>query len=111
MKLNSGWLFDLNDIVKHEMGEYSIQDVIPYAYGKFDAPFQTKNGTYAPVPGGMNPIKGGTYDAKSNTLYLLLYESDTSQGGEKLPVIVAYKIDLDIPSPPMPPSILLFMIR
>lgn len=87
---NYYWLWDVNDLIAVKDGTMQPYDVRPYAYGVFDAPFQTDifNGGVA----RHNAVIGGVYDPASNLLYL------TIKGGESTPrygvtsLVVAYKL-------------------
>jgi hypothetical protein len=77
------WLYDVNDFEKVRKGTLKSYQVKPYAYGVFNAPFQTDI---------VNRISGGTYDEATGTMYLSIFQADNSQGGgTNPPVIAAYK--------------------
>jgi hypothetical protein len=76
------WLWDLNDMLDVKNGAIASHEVRPYAYGRFDAPFQQRKPR----------IGGGTYDPESGVLYLSLPGADREQGNyANPPVIIAYQ--------------------
>lgn len=88
---NYYWLWDVNDLVAVRNGSMQAYNIRPYAYGVFDAPFQTDF-----LQGGAaehHPIIGGTYDPASGLLYLLLYDASSTTLYAQLPLVVAYKIN------------------
>lgn len=93
---NYYWLFDMNDLLKVKAGQMNSYDVKPYAYGKLDRT------TYANT--GFNPIIGAAFDESTNRLYLSLERGDVLPYSGWAPSIVAFKLNVNVPSPPLPPT-------
>ncbi len=80
------WLYDVADLARARKGKIEPSSIRPYAYGVFEAPFQT---------GISNPISGGSYDQINNIVYLSIHRSDPAPNvGGKMPVIVAYSFNI-----------------
>ncbi len=88
---NYYWLWDVNDLLAVKNGDIAAYEVRPYAYGIFNAPFQT-DAYYDNAP-EQHDIVGGTYNAASNLLYLTIYDGASTGAYDRRPVIVAYSID------------------
>jgi len=98
---NYYWLWDVNDLLAVKNGQMNAYDVMPYAYGKFNAPFQGK---------GLKKIIGGSFDDQKSILYLTLEDADYLQNQyNPTPVIIAYKIPLALRF--NPPSILNVQVK
>ncbi len=88
---NYYWLWDINDLVEVKNGTKQPYEIRPYTYGVFDVPFQTDIFT-----GGTpehHPVYGGTYDTDSELLYLTVYDAGSISQYERIPLILAYKIN------------------
>lgn len=84
---NFYWFFDMNDLLAVRDGLIQPHAVRPYAYGKFDVPFQRGYSD-------LREIGGGTYDAESNTLYLSVKDANNTLGQyDNPPVIAAFGFD------------------
>jgi len=82
---NYYWLWNIDDMKKVLNGDLAPNEVRPYAYGKFNTPFQTSE--------YINEIGGGSYDPSTGTLYLSLLQSNNQLGPyQNPPIIVAYKV-------------------
>lgn len=91
---NYYWLWDMNDLLKVKAGQMNAYDVKPYAYGRFDRPYASN---------GFNPVLGGAFDEATNTLYLSLERGEILPYSGWAPTIVAFKLNVDMASPPAPP--------
>ncbi len=87
---NYYWLWDVNDLVAVKNGNMQPYDVRPYAYGVFDAPFQTDifNGGIA----RHNAVIGGVYDPASGLLYLTIKGGESTARYGVNPLVVVYKL-------------------
>lgn len=80
---NYYWFWDMNDLLDVKAGVKASHAVRPYAYGKFNVPFQTG--------GKLKPIGGGSFDSSNNTLYFSVNKANNTVGQfENPPVIAAY---------------------
>ena len=96
---NYYWLFNLDDLIAVKNGKMQPYDVRPYEYGEFPAPFQTSD-YLTSIEAAMRPIRGGDFDASSNTLYLVL-------GGslQEEQIVIAYDVlTSSQPKPSSPPK-------
>ncbi len=81
---NYYWFWDMNDLLDVKAGVKVSHAVRPYAYGKFNVPFQGG--------GDLKPIGGGSFDSGNNTLYFSVNKANNTLGQyDNPPVIVAYK--------------------
>lgn len=100
---NYYWLWDVNDFLEVKNGSRNAHEVRPYAYGVFEAPFQTD--AYSKTP-EFHSIVGGTYDSESGLLYLSIYDGGAVNSRfSRNPVIAAYKINGVVLSTPKNNSI------
>lgn len=76
---NYYWVFDVNDMLNAE----EPWKVSPISYGKWSHPYD-KSGTRG--------ILGGTFDEKSNTLFLALEKAGQVGTYDRAPLILSYKI-------------------
>ncbi len=88
---NYYWLWNVNDLVAVKNGSMQAYDVRPYAYGIFNAPFQTD--IYQGGIAEHHAVIGGAYDSDAGLLYLLLYDAGSLGQYTRIPLVVAYKID------------------
>lgn len=80
---NYYWFWDMNDLLDVRAGTKASYAVRPYAYGKFNVPFQS---------GELKAVAGGTFDASNNTLYLSVSHANNTVGPySNPPVIAAFK--------------------
>jgi len=86
---NYYWFFDVNDLVAVKNGKKQAYDVRPYDYGIFSTPFQTQAKITSRRDTPIRPIRGGDYDQKTNTLYLVLGGSIHAEQ-----IIVAYSLKI-----------------
>ncbi len=86
---NYYWLWDVNDLLAVKNGTINPHDVRPYAYGEFNAPFQTDHYNQTPE---FHPITGGTYDATTGMIYLSIYDGGGMGAYDRVPVIAGYKL-------------------
>ncbi|WP_340200004.1 hypothetical protein [Ascidiimonas sp. W6] len=76
---NYYWFFDVEEILSAE----NVYDPRPYAYGEFLISFDDF---------GANRIIGGTFDHKSNMLYLALKSAGRVGQYDRPPLIVGYRV-------------------
>jgi len=86
---NYYWFFNVDDLVAVKNGKKLAYDVRPYDYGMFPAPFQTQTEITSRKDTPIRPIRGGDYDQKTNTLYLVLGGSIHARQ-----IIVAYDVKI-----------------
>ena len=84
---NYYWFFNVDDLVAVKNGKKLAHEVRPYDYGVFPAPFQSESDITSKKLIPIRPIRGGSYDQKTNTLYLVL-------GGslQKKQIVIAYNL-------------------
>ncbi|QFR38967.1 hypothetical protein A9Q91_01905 [Candidatus Gracilibacteria bacterium 28_42_T64] len=80
---NFYWFFDVDDMIAVKSGVMQAHEVRPYSYGEMVVPFERRNGS-------LHTIKGGSYDATTQTLYLSL----SKYLDPNPPTIVTYNVDL-----------------
>ena len=84
---NYYWLWDVKDLASVKQRRKISSSIKPYAYGKFDVPYQT-NGT-------INRIGGASFDEATGTLLFSVLMADTEQGEfTNPPVIAGYQLNL-----------------
>ena len=92
------WLWDVNDLVDVKEGRKTSHSVRPYAFGRFDGPFNSVT------------IGGASFDPASGRLYVALSAADNEQGTySNPPVIAVYQVGAGSGGdniPPAAPSIL-----
>ncbi|WP_157972857.1 T9SS type A sorting domain-containing protein [Aureibaculum luteum] len=87
---NYYWLWDLNDLLDVKNGQRLPYDVQPYAYGKFNTPFQSS----------AHSINGGSFDPITGNLYLSIENADNEQGTyANPPIIVVYQTGAALDTP------------
>ncbi len=83
-RYNYYWFWDMNDLLDVKAGAKESYSVRPYAYGKFNVPFQGS---------GHNEIAGGSFDTTENILYFSIDKANNTLGRySNPPVIAAYRI-------------------
>jgi len=88
---NYYWMWDVNDLVEVKNGTKQPYEVRPYSYGFFDVPFQTD--IFSGDTPEHHPVYGGVYDSVSELLYLTVYDAGSILQYERIPLILAYKIN------------------
>ena len=84
---NYYWLWDVKDLASVKNRRKISSSIKPYAYGKFDVPYQT-NGT-------VNRIGGASFDEVTGTLLFSVLMADNEQGENTNPPIIAgYQLNL-----------------
>lgn len=78
---NHYWLWDVADMVKVKNGELAPSEVRPYEYGILDTPISSAR------------IKGASYDAANQRLFLSLKEGDTLPTYSRPPLILVYEFN------------------
>ena len=82
-RYNYYWFWDMNDLLDVKAGAKLGHDVRPYAYGKFDVPFQN---------GSFQSIAGGSFDSGDGTLYFSVDRANNTLGQyDNPPVIAAFR--------------------
>ena len=77
------WLWDVNDLVKVQVGDVAPHEIRPYEYGIFQTPFE----------GPSHKLGGGAFDPSTGRIYLTAQGADCEQGRySNLPVVMAYKV-------------------
>lgn len=95
---NYYWLWDVNDFVEVKQVNKQPHELRPYDRGKIEMPFQWD---YFSITPELHTIRGGAYDPDSNMLDLAPYDAGSIGQYKRLPVFVAYSIELTN-SPPDP---------
>ena len=72
------WLWDVNDLLDVKNGVINSYDVLPYAYGEFNTPFENST----------KKIGGGSFDTNTNLLYLSIQKADLIQGTYANPPVI-----------------------
>ncbi|MBU3005718.1 hypothetical protein [Paraglaciecola arctica] len=82
---NFYWIFNVNDFVSVQNGKKKTYELLPISYGKLQLPFAPKNNT--------KNIVGADFDEKSQRLYIMLENVDSSQSRfEIAPVMLVYSL-------------------
>ena len=89
---NYYWLWDVNDLLDVKNGLQQPHELRPYDYGFFEELFRTDEN---PRPWDLQTITGGTFDADNGILYLTIHDGASTNQHERLPAIVAYKINVE----------------
>lgn len=72
-------MFDIKTI----LAAGNVWDCRPYDYGVWNVPFDNN---------GLNPIIGGTFDADTRTLYVVLANAAQTGAYDRPPLIVTFTI-------------------
>jgi hypothetical protein len=79
------WMFKIEDLVKAAQGKLDPVKVLPYEHGKLPLPF--------PSPNNGRPIGGGSYDSKTETVYLCLKDRDQASRYSNLPIFIGVQFE------------------
>ena len=84
---NYYWMYDIDDVIAAD----HVYDPIPYAYGKWDIPYDRPSNTMNGQP-GLHRILGGTIDDDAGILYIALEGAGKVSDYDFPPLIVAYAL-------------------
>ncbi len=86
-QMNYYWLWDVADLAAVKRGRKISSSIKPYAYGKFNVPYQTSD--------TVNRVGGASFDESTGTLLFSVLMADTEQGeNTNPPIIAAYQLNI-----------------